>query len=375
MTRVASVLELIGDTPVVDVSALSPQRRTSRSWPSSRVATPPVRSRTASRSSLVEAAERDGLPGPGQARPDAARAVVGQHRHRARDGLPTARLPPQGRAADQRLARAPPAAPRLGRRDHRLAGLRGVQRRRAPRAAPRRREPRVGLPLPVRQPRQPAARTTAHRPRDPRRRARDHALRRRTGHVGHPDGRRALPQGARRPACRSGPSSRRPARWSTACAASTTVTSRRSSATTTASRTTRPQGRRASEGVHRVDAADDRGRTLRRAVVGRGMAGAVKCANSMPDDETRDDRDDRPPTTAGSTSRRERGATTSTTSSSAPSRSSTSRGGRRMSGTVVRHRAEETHVHQRAPTAAGPTRPGPSPSSATSPRWRRDRCW
>ena len=38
-------------------------------------------------------------------------------------------------------------------------------------------------------------------------------------------------------------------------------------------RAARPQGRRAAQGVHRVDAAHDRGRTLRRHLVGRDHGG------------------------------------------------------------------------------------------------------
>ena len=57
--------------------------------------------------------------------------------------------------ARERVDRAPPAARGLRRRDHRLAGRRGLQRRRAPGARARRRAPRVGVPLPVRQRGQP----------------------------------------------------------------------------------------------------------------------------------------------------------------------------------------------------------------------------
>ena len=105
--------------------------------------------------SLVEAAEADGILMPGQARPDPHRAVLGEHRDRAGDGVPAEGLPPQGGPADQCLARATPAPRGLRRRDHRVAGLRGLQRRGAPGPGAGRRAPRVGLPLPVRQPGQP----------------------------------------------------------------------------------------------------------------------------------------------------------------------------------------------------------------------------
>ena len=65
---------------------------------------------------------------PGQARPGAHGADVGQHRHRPGHGVPGQGLPPQGRDADGRVGGAPPAARVVGGRDHRVAGDRGLQR-------------------------------------------------------------------------------------------------------------------------------------------------------------------------------------------------------------------------------------------------------
>ena len=69
--------------------------------------------------------------------------------------------------------------------------------------------------------------------------------------------------------CRSGPSSPRRGRWSTGCATSTTATSRPSSRTSGAP-SSGPQDRGAAAGVDRVDAAPDRGGDLRRHLVGGG---------------------------------------------------------------------------------------------------------
>ena len=80
---------------MVDVSALSPN-------PDVRILlklegrTPAVRSRTASRSRSIEDAETTGVLA---ARRDPDRAVLGQHRDRARARLPAEGLPPEGRAA------------------------------------------------------------------------------------------------------------------------------------------------------------------------------------------------------------------------------------------------------------------------------------
>ena len=117
MTLYPSVLELIGNTPLVDISSLSPN-------PSARLFIKlegqnpggSVKDRVAL--SLIEQAERDGLLVPGQARSDPHGALVGQHRHRPGPGVPGQGLPPQGGDADQRLHRAAPAPRAVGGRDH-----------------------------------------------------------------------------------------------------------------------------------------------------------------------------------------------------------------------------------------------------------------
>jgi len=95
-------------------------------------------------------------------------------------------------------------------------GAEGSNGRRASRPIAQRRQSRLDVPLPVRQPRQPRSALPAHRTRDPGRRARDHPLRRRSRAP------RATLMGVGRyssrapdPRCRSGPSSHRPARWLT----------------------------------------------------------------------------------------------------------------------------------------------------------------
>ena len=75
-------------------------------------------------------------------------------------------------------------------------GLRGIQRRRAPGPGPGRRAPRVGLPLPVRQPGQSQGPLRGHRTGDLAGLPRGHPLRGRPGHLGHPARGRPLPEGA-----------------------------------------------------------------------------------------------------------------------------------------------------------------------------------
>ena len=245
MTVYSSVLDMIGNTPLVDVSRLSPNPNV-RILGKMEGQNPggSVKDRIA-RPMILEA-EADGTLTPGR---DDHRAVVGQHRHRAGDDLPDPRLPPQDRAARQRVDRASPAARGVRRRDHPVARGGGLERRRAPGPGPRRRAPRVGVPLPVRQRGQPAGALPDHRPRDLARLPRDHPLRRRARHVGHAARRRARTSRSRTRTSRSWRSSRRRASRSRACARSTTATSRRCSrsgaATTcsTASRSCVPASR------------------------------------------------------------------------------------------------------------------------------------
>ena len=123
-----SVLELIGNTPLVDVSELSPN-------PDVRILAKlesqnpfgSVKDRIAKL--MIEDAERHGRLEP---RPDDRRAVVGQHRDRPRRDRPAQGLPGEDPPARQRVGRAPADARGVRRRDHPHPGRRGLQRRRAP---------------------------------------------------------------------------------------------------------------------------------------------------------------------------------------------------------------------------------------------------
>ena len=83
----ANVLDLIGNTPIVDVSNLSPNPNV-RILAKLEMQNPfgSVKDRIAK--AMIEAAEADGQLYPG---PDDRRAVVGQHRHRARPRSPGSR--------------------------------------------------------------------------------------------------------------------------------------------------------------------------------------------------------------------------------------------------------------------------------------------
>ena len=107
------------------------------------------------------------------------RADVGQHRHLAGHGGQAQGLPAGLRDAGEHLRGAPPAAAHVGRRDHHLAGGRRLQRGGPGRQAGRRGAPRLGDALPVRQRGERARAPGGHRPRDPRRPAEHHPLRRR----------------------------------------------------------------------------------------------------------------------------------------------------------------------------------------------------
>ena len=164
----------IGNTPMVDISQLSPNP----DGPDPHQAGGPEPRRLGE--GPGGALARRGRPSAtGSCSPASPasphRADVGQHRHRPRPRLPGEGLPPEGGPADQRLARAPPAARGLGGRDHRVARARGVQRRGPDGPAPGGRAPRVGLPLPVRRTpptprpttRTPGPRSGATAPRSP----------------------------------------------------------------------------------------------------------------------------------------------------------------------------------------------------------------
>ena len=75
-------------------------------------------------------------------------------------------------------------------------GRGGQQRRDPPGAGDRGGRARLHVPLPVRQPREPARALRRHRPRDLARLPRGRRVRRRPRHERHADGRRPLPEGA-----------------------------------------------------------------------------------------------------------------------------------------------------------------------------------
>ena len=83
-----------------------------------------------------------------------------QHRHLAGHGGQAQGLPAGLRDAGEHLRGAPPAAADVGRRDRLLAGGRRLQRGGPGRQGHRRRAPRLGDALPVRQPRPTRSRTT-----------------------------------------------------------------------------------------------------------------------------------------------------------------------------------------------------------------------
>ena len=206
MAVYASVLDLIGNTPIVDVCALSPN-------PNVRILAKlegqnpggSVKDRIAK--AMIVEAEADGTLHPG---PDDHRAVVGQHRHRAGHDRPAARAT-RSRSCCPRTCRSSGAScsRSWGAEIILTPRRRGLQRRHAPGPGAGRRAPRVGVPLPVRQRGQPPGPLRGHRPRDLARRARDHPLRRRPRHQRHAHGRRHATSRSRTPTSRSGPSSRR----------------------------------------------------------------------------------------------------------------------------------------------------------------------
>ena len=143
---------------------------------------------------MIEDAEKDGPAGAG---PDDPRAVVGQHRHRPRRDRPASRATrsrscmPENVSIERRQMLEV-----FGAEIILTPGEEGSNG--AVRAGPGagRRAPRVVLPVPVRQRRQPAGPLRGHRPGDLARLPRDHPLRRRPRHERHADGHRPVPEGA-----------------------------------------------------------------------------------------------------------------------------------------------------------------------------------
>ena len=175
MARYESVLDLIGNTPMVDISALSPNPRVAivtklEGW------NPGGSVKDRAAKAMVEEAEKDGSLRPGQQIIESSSGNT---------GIALAMIakvkgyPAQDRAARERVGRAPPAARVVGRGDHRLAGLGGLQRGHAPGPGAGRRASRVVVSLPVRQPGQPQDPLREHRSRDLAGLPGDHPLHRR----------------------------------------------------------------------------------------------------------------------------------------------------------------------------------------------------
>ena len=141
---------MIGNTPMVDVSQLSPN-------PNVRILAKmegqnpagSVKDRIALK--MIDEAEADGTLTPGKTH---HRAVVGQHRHRPGHDRQAQGLPDQDRAARERVDRAPPAA--RGLRAPRSSSRRATRARTAPCAGPR--------PWPTSTPSGPSSTSTATRP-------------------------------------------------------------------------------------------------------------------------------------------------------------------------------------------------------------------
>ena len=125
VVRHENILGVIGDTPLVGVHALSPNPDV-RIFAKLEGQNPGGSSKDRIALKMIELAEAAGELRAGRHHP---RAVVGQHRHRARARGPAARLPAARRDARERVDRTAPAARDLRRRDRAVAGRRGQQRR------------------------------------------------------------------------------------------------------------------------------------------------------------------------------------------------------------------------------------------------------
>ena len=192
MARYESMLDLIGNTPMVDISALSPNPRVAivaklEGW------NPGGSVKDRAAKAMVEEAEKDGSLRPGQqiiesssGNTGIALAMIAKVK-----GYPLKIVLPA-----ERVGGASPTARVVGSGDHRVAGLRGLERGHAPGPGAGRRASRVVVSVPVRQPGQPQDALREHRPRDLAGLSGGHPLHRRPGHRRHPDGRRPVSQGA-----------------------------------------------------------------------------------------------------------------------------------------------------------------------------------
>ena len=289
MARYDSVLELIGKTPLVDISAVQPQPRRPHPVIKLEGQNPggSVKDRVAL--SMIETAESDGILKPGQPA-DPHRAVVGQHRHRPGHGLQGQGLPAEGGAcrptcrssgascsscggprSSSRPGPRGPTVPCAGPSSWPTSTPSGpsstsTATRPTPRPTTRARDPRSGGTAPrsptswrAWAPRAPCsawAATCRSEPRHP-------GLGRRAAGRGA-GGRAAQPRRRLHPAHLRGHGRGRAAR---------------------------PQDHRAAPGVDRVDPAADRGgRSSPASRTGAAVAGAIKCASSLQPGEAAVDR-------------------------------------------------------------------------------------
>ena len=186
--RYDDLLASVGGTPLVGLPHLSPSPDV-RLWAKLEDRSP-TGSDQGPRGAVDDRARREG--GPAAPRLHAAGADLRQHRHQPGDGRQAQGLPAGLRDAGEHLRGAPAAAADVGRGDHLLARGGRVQRGGAGGQGRRRRAPRLGDALPVRQPRQRPRPLREHRSRAARGPARDHPLRRRPRHHRDADGRRPL---------------------------------------------------------------------------------------------------------------------------------------------------------------------------------------
>ena len=122
MARYDSLLDALGDTPLVGLPRLSPRwdgADAVRLWAKLEDRNPTGSIKDRAALAMVRAAEADGRLTPGLHDP---RADLGQHRHLAGHGGQAARLRAGLRDAGEHLDRAAPAARDVRRADHLLAG-------------------------------------------------------------------------------------------------------------------------------------------------------------------------------------------------------------------------------------------------------------
>jgi cysteine synthase B len=151
-----SVLDLIGNTPLVDISALSPNPRV-RILAKLEGQNPGGSVKDRAAKAMVEEAEKDGRLGPGvtvlessSGNTGIALAMICRMR-----GYPFKVVLPENVSVER-----PPGPRGVGGRDHPVTRERGLERGDAPGPGARRGAPRLVLPVPVRQPRRTRRPTT-----------------------------------------------------------------------------------------------------------------------------------------------------------------------------------------------------------------------